>query len=124
VKIEKLTEFTDDAILVLSDAMGNYQDGYRIEVETGIAELWCINFGESYCITRLERDGNLIVLVMCCYGGSTYTKNLCAFCDHVIEICEKNNWVVRLHTFNPRIAEFYQKYFQFDKPELILKRGY
>jgi hypothetical protein len=104
----------------LHNALGGYDDFFRQEIEQGIAELWKINYGESYCVSRLEYDEykQKTILVLCCYQG----KNITQFARHCERIADKNDWQIRVHTENETLAKLYQKKMGFGKPEYVLIR--
>lgn len=104
----------------LDKAVNGYEKFYREQIQQGIAELWEINDGESYCISRLEYDEykEKTILVLCCYQG----KNIIQFARHAEKIADENGWQVRVHTESETLAKLYQRKMGFNKPEYVLTR--
>ena len=124
MNVSRTTYFSPDAFLLLSGAMGNERSYFVNSIATGECELWSINHGESYAITRIDLEANKTTLVICCYGGDSYTKNLLAFGNYVIDLCKARKWSIRIHTNKAKISDFMQKHFDFDQPEYVLTRGF
>lgn len=122
MKIEKLHILDNEGIAALSETLGGYAEFFKDEIKRGASELWRIDNGESYAITRLERDEwlNETTLVCCCYKGA----NLKQWTKHLLSICDKNKWNARLHTTNKTISKLMRKKYGFSEPELVLTRGH
>ena len=120
LSVLKLDTLTEKAIEGLGDTLDGYEALFDIEIKNNVSELWEINGGESYCITRLEYDRfkHYHVLVICTYRG----KNIEQFCDHVLPLVEKNNWKIRFHTFKPAFAKWMGKKYGFTQTEYVLLR--
>ena len=118
--IEKLDRLTPPIIEFLSDVLGGYDAYFIEEIDRGISELWRVNSGESYSITRLEFDHckNKTVLVVCVYKG----KNIEQFCDYVLKIVDVQKWSIRFHTEKIAFAKWMASRYNFGKPEIVLKR--
>jgi hypothetical protein len=62
------------------------------QIKAGIAELWRVNEGEAYAITRLEKPATLMV---CCYQGS----GVAGFAQYIVEVAKRNGMTkVAFHT--------------------------
>tara|TARA_R110000737_G_C14623309_1_gene493988 strand:- start:2866 stop:3234 length:369 start_codon:yes stop_codon:yes gene_type:complete len=120
LKVEKLKTLSTFIIEFLKDELGGYDDLFVEQINGNISELWRINSGESYAITRLETDllTGRTVFVLCVYKG----KNVIQFCDHVLKIAEKNNWSIRFHTEKIAFAKWMQKQYNFNSIEYVLTR--
>lgn len=120
LKVEKLKTLTPFIIEFLKEELGGYDDLFIQQINSSISELWRINSGESYAITRLETDllTRKIILVVCVYKG----KNLIQFGDHITKICDKNKWLLRFHTLKPALAKWMTKEYNFNEHEHVLLR--
>ena len=120
MKIRKLSELTEREINGLHGTLDGYDDYFISEVAANVCELWEINDGESFCITRLERDTikDTITLVVCAYKG----KNLDQFAQHITKIADANKWLIRVHTTKPALVRWYTRKYNFNKPEYVLIR--
>ena len=120
LSVEKLDSLTPEIIDFLSDVLGGYDDYFVEEINSHVSELWKVNGGESYSITRLEFDHckNKTVLVVCVYKG----KNIEQFCDHVLKIVDVNTWSIRFHTEKIAFAKWMGSKYNFGRPELVLIR--
>lgn len=99
MKIEKIP-YSREAFDRLRVAIGGYDETFREQVEQGIAYLWRVNDGESYAITRLEKDEKAggPVLVICCYEG----RDVGAFARQMIEAARALGFKgVRAHVSRP-----------------------
>ena len=120
LRVEKLDTLTPDIINFLGYTLDGYDNFYIQEISHGVSELWEINGGESFCITRLESDlqTNKTILVVCVYRG----KNIEQFCDHVLKIVEGEKWGLRFHTFKPAFAKWMTKKYKFENTEYVITR--
>lgn len=117
MRVERSFDFDGS---LLDKSLDGYGDFYREQIIQGICELWKINGGESYAVSRLEYDEykKINILVMCCYEG----KNIVKFVRHVEKIADSKGWHVRIHTKNPTLAKFYTKKSGFIFSEYVLMR--
>jgi hypothetical protein len=117
MKIKRVFNFFPEK---LKHALNGYEEFYHQEIENKIAELWEVDDGESYAITRLEYDEykDFTVLVVCCYEG----KKIKEFADHVEKVADKKKWYVRVHTTNKALCEWWRKRYHFDEIEYVLTR--
>lgn len=118
MKIEKLPFLCLDSLSVLFPAFDGFAGYFKSAIESGECELWSIDNGTSYCITRMELHP-VTTLVFCCYAGSRIRR----FARYASDLCERNNWAIRVHTKDARLAKLYQKHFGFSNPEYVLTRG-
>lgn len=101
MRVKKIA-FTTVALDKLKTALDGYEDFYKAEIEAGRADLWQVDGGESYAITRLEYDERLQgdILILCCYEGQRildYTRQL-------IKTCKNLGLVgLRIHSHKPGI---------------------
>jgi len=118
VKLDKLTERELDG---LGETLGGYDDYFIEAVESGICELWDINNGQSFSITRMEHDNFIqqTIMVVCCYKG----EDLTAFVDHITAIADYNNWQIRFHTKRPGLVKWMRKSYNFNETEQIAIRN-
>jgi hypothetical protein len=120
MQVRRLSVFTDEIKLALRIALGGDEEYFSTAIANGVCELWEINQGASYCITRLERHNKTkrIYLVCCCYQG----KDLDEFAQHLITIADRNDWSLRVHTTNKAIVKWYRNKYNFNAPEYIIIR--
>ncbi len=120
MRIQKLKKLELREIQGLGETLDDYAEYFKNEIARGACELWDINNGESFAITRIEFDEwtNKTALVVCCYKG----KNLNDFAEHILKIADKNNWCIRVHTTNPALVRWYTRKYNFNEPEYVLTR--
>lgn len=87
MKIRQI-DFDPVAFEKLKTAIGGYEDFYQVEITQGRAELWELEGGESYAITRIEYDEKLKgpILVLCCYQGKRirdFARQMIATAEHL-----------------------------------------
>lgn len=121
LSVVKLPHLTQREVDELAETLDGYAEYFRDEIEQGDCELWEINNGDSFCITRLETDSykdERITLVVCCYKG----KDLDEFTEHLCNTADARNWFIRFHTFRPGLVRMMQKH-DFNNAEYIAIRG-
>lgn len=118
--VKKLSKLTLREKQGLAETLDGYGDFFEHEINENICELWEINNGESFAITRLENDEfkNIKILVLCCYKG----KNLNDFANLLAETADKNNWFVRFHTKSPALARWMNRKYDCEPLEHVLMR--
>ena len=104
----------------LGETLDGYAEYFKAAIKYKECELWSINGGESYCITRLEVDKikNRTTVAVCCYKG----KNLEAFVNHLISICDANGFYIRFHTVHKSLTRWMQRKFKFKPFEFVNHR--
>ena len=117
MKIKRVYDFLPDK---LKKSLNGYDLLFKQEIQQGIAELWEINGGESYAITRMEYDEykQHTILVVCCYEG----ENIKEFADHVERVADSKQWHVRVHTENAALCNWWRKRYHFDNIEYVMTR--
>jgi hypothetical protein len=119
VKIKRLSFLTNEIKQALKISLDGNENFFEEEIKKNICELWNINEGESFCISRMEEENNNTILVLCCFAG----KNLDGFAQHVMKIADKNSWFIRVHTKNKALVRWYLRRYNFNLPEYVLIRG-
>jgi len=121
MRVQLLPRLTLREVQGLGETLDGYNEYFRQAIDDKECELWDINNGESFCITRLEYDSDkqYTVLVVCCYKG----KNLKPFVDHITAIADKKNWYIRYHTKRASLVRWMHRTFDFDSPEYVCLRS-
>lgn len=99
MRIEQIP-YNPDAFARLAEALDGYGYSYRAEVEQGAAQLWEVDHGASYAITRIEHDDKRAapVLVLCCYEG----RNIRQFTRQMIAAAKRLGVCgIRAHASRP-----------------------
>lgn len=66
----KLINWNDDIPNLMVESLQGHAEHFKDEVNRGIAQLWEVDNGETYFISRTERDNqNRKQFVVCCYEG-------------------------------------------------------
>ncbi|AMO56627.1 hypothetical protein GZ77_03525 [Endozoicomonas montiporae] len=109
VTFNRQRRLTGTAYRALRDTFYGYD--FRREIETGQAELWKVNGGRLWLITRIE-NGELVV---CCAAG----RGLVSACVYLLAAAKKQGLKsIRFHTFKPAFARFIKQTFSgFQKVE-------
>ena len=118
MNIERLSFLTNEIKEALKISLDGNENFFEDEIEKNISELWNINHGESFCISRIEKEDDNIILVLCCFAG----KNLDGFAQHVMKIADKNSWCIRVHTKNRALVRWYLRRYNFNLHEYVLIR--
>lgn len=120
MKIKKLKRLELREIQALDETLDGYDEYFKRQIELDLCELWEINNGESFAITRMEYDADKqnTILVVCCYKG----KNLNDFVDHITAIADKNKWLIRFHTKRASLARWMERKYNFNDKEFVLIR--
>jgi len=120
VNVKKLLVLTPEIKMALAVSMQGEDQYFDQAIKQNICELWVINNGESYAITRLEENNeNGITLVLCCYEG----KDIDCFSRHIIKIADSNKWAIRVHTYSKVLKKWCLTRYGFNNPEFVLKRS-
>jgi len=120
VKIKKLAKLELREIQALGETLDGYAEFFKTEIANDTCELWEIDNGKSFAITRLENDEfkHNKVLVVCCYKG----ENLNEFVEHITAIADKNKWLIRFHTKRPALVRWMKRKFNFNDVEYVAIR--
>ncbi len=111
MKIQKITHWTLQAEQGLGETLNDDAELLKQQVNSGIAELWCID-NESWMITRVEDlPGRKPELVVCCYKG----KDLNQVGDLILAQSKKQDFgSIRFHTKRKGLNRLLSKFnFQF-----------
>lgn len=101
----RLKKLNPDAIATLGDSLGEKADCDFItdEINNGVSELWQVNDGDAYCVTRIENDE----LVIVAFGG----KGLLDVTDALFSAAQAQKLSsIRFHTKRPALARMVKKY--------------
>ena len=110
MNVQRLIELTPRARYVLR---GTLDAPLEADVAAGRAQLWEINDGESFAVTRLEGAPGMPLheLVVCAYAG----RDVRAFAAMVVESARRQGVPsIRWHTRRPALARMLTAY----RPEL------
>jgi len=121
MRVQKLRRLTLREEQGLDETLDGYNDYFRQAIKHGDCELWDINNGDSFCITRMETDTDKgrTILVVCCYKG----KDLNEFTNHLTATCDANNWFLRFHTKRRGLVRWMQRGHNFNELEYVAMRG-
>jgi hypothetical protein len=79
----------------------------ELDIRAGRAELWAVDGGSSFAVTRLEVLPDRRELVVCAYAGT----GLEAFAAHLYERCAAQGVAsIRWHTRRPALARLLKRY--------------
>lgn len=120
MKIKKLAKLELRETQALGETLDGYADYFKTEIANKLCELWEINNGKSFAITRLESDEfkQNITMVVCCYKG----QDLNEFVEHIITVADANNWLIRFHTKRPALVRWMKRKFNFNDVEYVAIR--
>ena len=113
VTAELLPKWTPAAAAGLGETLGDDRDKIASQVDVGIAQLWRLNDGESWMVTRVEQTE----LVVCCYKG----KNAVEVMGLLFAAAKRQRLTsIRFHTQRPALARMVAK-FGFDECETVFR---
>ena len=103
MKFEKLPKLNGAVIERLRVVLRDDSDLLAEQIKNGVAELWAIDNGVSYMITRVEKRD----LVVCCFDG----KDLKNVVPHLLAAAKRMQLsYVRFHTRRPALSRLLNNY--------------
>lgn len=102
--LRQLETWDTDCEYYMQESLKGHADFFKQQVNSGEAQLWEVDNGETYFITRTERDNdNKKVLVICCYEGREVLKVY----DLIQESCIRLGFsAIRFHTSRRGMIRF------------------
>lgn len=103
MKFERVKHWTPEAEAGLVDVLGRHRAGVIADVQAGLAELYRIDEGRTWLVTRLEGDE----LVICCMQGRGARELM----PYLLQAAQRADCLsVRFHTERPALKRLLAPY--------------